>query len=446
MYLRKLSSNGKTIHIIWIISKMKLFSNYIIFSVLIVGFFFPSSYFLWAAQYQSNELLESKGQSKQTVKSILELEAELIGLSDAYSKDSTARYLARHYAQQNNEKSVNKAIEYYRLSLAGDGLSIYAQQATTLELLGLFFQHKLYQDFSEGFDHYIALKGQPTPGLNIKAMLSYYYLKQNKKTLKLAKILFKNYDDRLIKLQLSDLNQILFIFYNLGDFVTSAKVQQSIVLLDPLSVEQWLRLSKLYIKNNKADQAAEILLLMTQKGLLLEQDDLLLMADLIHNTGNAFIAARLMQQLLDEFRVDHNLDNFDRLFKYWYLAQETDKAALALKSSLKYDDSIKRYLDLAEVYYQQQDWVNMNATIKQGCFFDIAREHTGRANLLLGISELKLNNHGQAIKAFYNATMISGKVEEAIAYLNYLKADIKDMRRYERISGVCEPQAQKSGS
>jgi tetratricopeptide (TPR) repeat protein len=446
MYPKKLNLNGKTIHIIWIISAMRLFSNHIIFSVLILGLCFPSSAFLWAAQYQSNELLEPKGQSNHAVKSIAELEAELSGLSDAYSKDSTARYLARHYAQKNNKKSVKKAIEYYRLTLAGDGLSIYAQQATMLELLTLLFQHKLYEDFSQGFSQYIILKGQPTPALNIKAMQSYYYLKQNKRALNLAKKLFSDYDNQLIQLQLSELNQILFILYNLGDFLTSVKVQQSIVLLDPHSVEQWLRLSKLHIKNNNPDQAAEILLLMAQKGLPLEQDDLLLMTDLIHNSGNAFIAARLMQQLIDEFRVDHNLDNFDRLFKYWYLAQETDKAASALKMSLKYANGIKRYLDLAEIYYQQKKWANMNSIIKQGCAFKVAREDTGRANLLLGISELKLNNYEQAINAFYNATLIAGKVSEAIAYLEYLEVDVRETPRYESISGVCEPMSEKPGS
>jgi hypothetical protein len=425
---------------------MKLSTNHVIFSVLILGLSFPFSSLLWAAQYQSNELLESKGQSKQVVKSIVELEAELSGLSDAYSKDSTARYLARHYAQQNNKISVNKAIDYYRLSLAGNGLSIYAQQATMLELLTLFFQHKLYQDFSQGFDQYLILKGQPTPALNIKAMLSYYYLKQKKTAVNLAKKLFRDYDSQLIQLQLTELNQILFILYNLADFLTSIKVQQSIVLLDPYSVDQWLRLSKLHMKNNKPDQAAEILLLMAQKGLLLEQDDFLLMIDLIHNSGNAFIAARLMQELIDDFKVDHNLDNFDRLFKYWYLAKETDKAALALKMSLKYDDGIKRYLDLAEIYYQQKKWADMNSVIKQGCIVKVAREDTGRANLLLGISELKLNNYDKAISAFYNATLISGRVSEAIAYLDYLEVDVRDTSRYEAISGVCEPMPEKPGA
>jgi hypothetical protein len=407
----------------------------IVFMAFSLGFCFSSK----ADQYQSNELIESKGQSAKTVKSISELEAELNDLNDAYTKDSTARYLARHYAQKNNQASIIKAIEYYRLSLEGKGLSVVARQATMLELLAVYFQNEMYRDFVNGIDQYIKLNGKITLGLDIKAMLSYYHLNKKKKSLSIANKLFKAHSNHQVTLGLNDLNQLLFTYYNLADFLKSAQVQSFIIALDEHSVEQWLRLSKLHLKNNQPDQAAEVMLLMVQKGLLLEQDNLVLMTDLIHNSGNAFIAGRLMQQLLDEFRVDHNLENFDRLFKYWYLSQEIDKAAVALKNSLKYDHSIKRLLDLAQVYYQQRHWVNMNATIKEACSWPLKSKYVGRANLLLGISELKLNNQEDAIEAFYNATMIAGKVAEAMAYLSYLKVDTSDMRRYESISGVCEP-------
>jgi hypothetical protein len=297
----------------------------------------------------------------------------------------------------------------------------------------------MYTDFVNGIDQYIKLNGKITPELNIKAMLSYYHLNKKKKSLSIANKLFKAHINQQVELEVNDLNQILFTYYNLGDFLNSAKLQTLIIALDEHSADQWLRLSKLHLKNNQPDQAAEVMLLMIQKGLLLEQDDLVLMTDLIHNSGNAFIAGRLMQQLLDEFQVDHNLENFDRLFKYWYLSQEIDKAAVALKASLKYDLSIKRFLDLAQVYYQQHHWADMNATIKEACSWPLEAKYVGRANLLLGISELKLNNQEDAVEAFYNATMISGKVKEAMAYLSYLKVDTSDMRRYESISGVCEP-------
>ena len=146
-----------------------------------------------------------------------------------------------------------------------------------------------------------------------------------------------------------------------------------------------------------------------------------------------------MKQLLDQYRIDHNVQAYDKLFKYWYLAQEIEHAASTLKKSLEYDKSTSRYLDLSELYYQKQDWQSMNQAIKNACSWPIEDKYVGRANLLLGISELKLKKEQEAIDAFYNATMISGKVKEALTYLNYLNVDISNTRRYEQITGVCAP-------
>ena len=398
---------------------------------------------VFADQYQSNELIESKTQNAKAIKSISELEAELNGLTDDYAKDSTARYLARHYAQKNTKESVAKAIEYYQLSLKGKGLSVYAQQATMLELLALFYQHQMHQAFISAVDQYVELKGVPDTQLNIKTMLVHYHMNHKNKSLLMANKLLKYHEDNDLALEVSDLNQLLFTFYNLQDYLKSARIQQYIIAIEDNDLEQWLRLSKLHIKNNKPEQASEVLLLALQKGMTMEQDDLILICDLLSQSGNPYFAARLMQQLVDEYKVDHNLENFDRLFTYWYLSQELERAALAKRKSLIYESSTARSLDLAELYYQMQQWDNMNLTIKDACSFPLKDEFVSRANLLLGISELKLKREAQAIEAFYNATMISGKVKEAVAYLNYLNVDISDTRRYEQITGVCAPELVK---
>ena len=392
-----------------------------------------------ADQYQSNELIDSKGKTAQVIKSIKELEDELHNLKDAYAKESTARYLARHYAQTNTEQAIKKSIEYYLLSLDGDGLSIYAKQTTLQELLSLYYQQSMYQSFLKGFDQFVTLKGKANGKLKIKRMLSFYHVHKKKSALRSAIVLIEDYENEKLDLGLDDLKQILFTFYRLNDFLSSEKVQRLILSLDDNSVEEWLRLSKLHIKNGHSDQAATVLLAAVQKGVVVEQDSLLLTVDLMNQSGNPFVAARLLQQLMDQYQVDHNIENYERLFKFWYLAQEIEYASNALKASLKYDASTKRYLDLSELYYQQQKWEEMNLTVKQACTWSVEDKFVGRANLLLGISELKLKREQQAIQAFYNATMISGKVKEAIAYLQYLNVDISDTRRYEQITGVCTP-------
>ena len=398
--------------------------------------FYPYSH---ADQYQSNELLNSSAKSVQEVKSIKELEEELESLKDAYTKDSTARYLARHYSQSNSTADIKKAINYYKVSLSGDGLSVFAQQATMLELVSLYYRQEMYQEFTTGLVKYKALGGKPSAQLRVKEVVSLYQLDKHKTSRERAITLYEEFSKNELELGLADLKQLLYTFYNLKDYINSSKVQKSILVLEEDSAEQWLRLSKLYLKNNQSNEAAEVMFTALQKGLAIEQDDLLLICDLLNQSGNPYSAARLMKQLIDQYRIDHNVQAYDKLFKYWYLAQEIEHAASTLKKSLEYDKSTSRYLDLSELYYQKQDWQSMNQTIKNACSWPIEDKYVGRANLLLGISELKLKKEQEAIDAFYNATMISGKVKEALAYLNYLNVDISDTRRYEQITGVCAP-------
>ena len=376
--------------------------------------------------------------SSSTVKSIVELEADLNTLTDAYAKDSTARYLARYYAQKSGMDNLKKAIAYYRQSLSGDGLSVYAKQATALELGALLYVNEKYQAFLRTMEDYLDYGGQAESELLIQQALAHYYLNQRQTALDLAAVLFKQHQSQAMTLSLSELNQLLFIFYNLKDLLHGIDVQIAIIELDSYNQDYWLRLSKLYLKNNNPQKAADTLLLVAQKGLIQEQDDLLLMCELLVKSGNPYVGARLLQQFFDEFHVDHTLETYDRLFRYWYLAQELAPATQALSQSTALNQDISRYLDLAELYYQQQDWPAMNATVKLGCENPLENKQVSRANLLLGISELKLGNIELAKQAFVNASAIGGKIKQALVYLQYLKVPKPDPQQRLKISGPCK--------
>ncbi len=376
--------------------------------------------------------------SSSTVKSISELEAQLNGLTDAYAKDSTARYLARYYAQKTGDDNLKKAISYYKKALSGDGLSVYARQATALELSALLFVNEKYQAFLQSVESYLKFGGQKKSELIIQQALAHYYLQQRQTALQLAITLFKKHLSHRVRLNLADLNQLLFIFYNSNDLLSSIQLQKSIIELDSYNHEHWLRLSKLYLKNNNSQKAADTLLLVAQKGLIQDQVDLLLMCDLLVKSGNPFVGARLLQQFFDQFKVDHTLENYDKLFRYWYLAQELTEATVALKQSLSLNQDIARYLDLAELYYQQQDWLAMNVAVKQGCDQPLQNKQISRANLLLGISELKLGNIEEAKKAFINASAIGGQIKQALTYLDYLKVARPNPQKKREIIGPCK--------
>ncbi len=415
---------------------MKFFMGH---ALLFITFFLMATATSNADQYQSNELLHSKGMSSDSVKSIAELEAQLNGLTDAYAKDSTARYLARFYAQQDSKEGLQKAIKYYQASIKGEGLSVYAKQAAALELASLLYVNEKYQMFLNALVDYQSFGGKAKPGLRIQQMLAHYYLENKKTSITLARTIFDEHTRQSLSLNLSNLKQLLFIFYNSNDLLSSIKVQTALIEMDNYNHEHWLRLSQLYLKNKMSNKAADTLLMVVQKGLVHDQTDLLLLCDLLVESGNPFVAARLLQQFMDQFHVDHTLENHDKLFRYWYLAQEIKPAILTLKQSLLLNQDIGRYLDLAELYYQQQDWPQMHATVINGCERPLQNIQVSRANLLLGISELKLGNVQLAKQAFLNASLIGGKVKQAQAYLKYLKVKGPNPAKRLKITGPCEP-------
>ncbi len=415
---------------------MKFFMGHVL---LFITFYLMAIATSNADQYQSNELLHWKGMSSDSVKSIAELEAQLNDLTDAYVKDSTARYLARFYAQQDGAQGLQKAIKYYQASINGGGLSVYAKQATALELASLLYVNEKYQLFLSALVDYQTFGGQAKPELRIQQMLAHYFLANKKTAITLAKGIFNEHKRQSLSLGLSELNQLLFVFYNLNDLFSSIEVQSALIEMDSYNHEHWLRLSQLYLKNKMPNKAADTLLMVVQKGLVQDQVDLLLLCDLLVESGNPFVAARLLQQFMDQFHVDHTLGNYDKLFRYWYLAQEVNPAILALKQSLLLNQDIGRYLDLAELYYQQQDWPQMQATVINACEHPLQNIQVSRANLLLGISELKLGNLERAKQAFLNASLIGGKVKQAQIYLKYLKVKRPNPAKRLKITGPCEP-------
>src|SRR5690606_13204177 len=63
----------------------------------------------------------------------------------------------------------------------------------------------------------------------------------------------------------------------------------------------------------------------------------------------------------------------------------------------------------------------------------------GEANLLLGISELNLQDFTEARAAFINATLIGGVIDEANDWLAYMQAQDIQADEKAKITGACTP-------
>jgi len=391
----------------------------------------------YADQYESYQIVTPKKDStEEEKKTIAELESELSSLKDAYTRDSTIRYLARHYAQLNGEGSLEKALAYYQQALSGDGLSDIAKQEMLIEIIEIQYFLKDYTLTTQFIDQFVKIGGKLSIDLQLKQAFSQHYLGKPQAALLTAENLYSFVTTTLFnhaldpyvhpELNMSNeqLTQLLFIFFENKRYTTSIEIQTIIIERDHTNPDHWIRLSQIYLVDGQPEKAANTLLLAAQKGINLEKDHILLLCDLMAQNNNPYIAARFLKQMINEFHITAEFTHYEKLFAYWYQAHEVEEAINVANIMLSLLPNIDRQLDIAELYYQTQSWDLMKTTILKACETGLVKKQVGRANYLLGVSEFKLENYEAAARAFTNATIIGGYAKQASEYLDYM--NVKD--------------------
>lgn len=391
------------------------------------------SYSSTASQYRSRELAPpSQEQLMASQLSIADLEKSLNSQQDAYSKASTARFLARHFLQ---EKDYNKAATYYRESLQDDGLSPYAKQDVLAELAQLYMLQQQYAGALAAIEQRQQLGGQENSTLLLIQGMAWYYTGQYNKAVAAAdkvQALEHNPDPLLLK-------QLLFIYFNSKAYAQAAAVQQRYLEKMPQDLQGWRQLSAIYLKQDKQTKAADTLALAWRNGLPLEARDLVQLAELYAINRNPFAAGRVFEQAMQQGILAASPDNLDKQFRYWLLARERDRAIKTLQQALQQQPDIERYLQLAQLQMEEQQWPAMKQSVLNACAIALPDEYVGRANLLLGISELNMQQYAAARSALINATLIGGAMDEAAAWLRYMDAEQIAAEEQEMFSGACTP-------
>lgn len=384
-----------------------------------------------AEQYRSQELV-APALSATEVKSIEELEKGLASMPGSYGKASTARYLARHFANGNPDK----AEQYYRTALQGDGLSDFAKQDVLAELAQVYLRQKKYPQLLEALEQRRALGGKDTTVLLVTQALAYTQVQQYAQAVTSADAALaaeKNPDATMLQ-------QMLFVYFNSKAYAKAAQVQQRYLQLRPDDLAGWRQLAAIYLKLEQKGKAADALSVAYRQQLPLSEQDLYLLVELYARNGNPYAAARLLEQAIAQKRLPDTVDYREKLFTYWMMARERTQAITALQQALQLQPGLDRYLQLAQLQMEQQQWQAMKDSVVAACGEAVPDIYVSHANLLLGISELKLGNRTEARRAFINATL-AGDDEAATAheYLRYMEAEPATEQELETFEGICLP-------
>ncbi len=382
-------------------------------------------------QYRSKIRIEPGGiSSHDTGLSIEELEQQIASINDAYSRSSAGRHLARHYVERGDYA---KAIEYYSTALAADGLADVANREMLRELAKVYLLSKDYAAAASTLERALRIQLVPQVGDYLLLGQAYYHLGN------LSRVVGALDPIREQGLTLSNAQkrQALALYYQAGAYDRCEELLQQLLESEPDSASNWHQLASVYLQQGKQRKALDQLTLAWEKSVPFREQDIILLAELQAVNGDPYGAAEILQQALENKTVEANGIHYRKLFQFWLTARETTRATTALVQAARLSGDIELYFYLAQLQMEQEAWREMYQTMLAACQNQLQDKYVSRANLLLGISQLKLGDRESARRAFINATLIGGASKQAGDWLEFMGAEPPTNREVRRIVGVC---------
>jgi tetratricopeptide (TPR) repeat protein len=390
-------------------------------------------------QYRSKQLLSPDSHLGESASlSIEELENSLQQMDNEYSKASTQRHLARHYLQN---KQYKKAIDFYQDALQSQGLSSYANIEMLQELLQVYMLNQQFRQALQTLKDYLVGGGKLSAELYMTKAYASYKLRDYVETA-------ESLDNALSMTpnpETSFLNRALSLYYQIGNIKRATELLTTLLYRNPNDSQSWHRLVAMKIKLGEKRDALSLLSLAWEKNIPFGETDIKLLSDLYASTNNPHRAARILEEGIQKGLVKAKAGDYQRLFSYWLQAREKNLAikALQMASNLSQDPELDLYL--AQLFMEQEQWQKMQGSLIETCKLPLPDKYVSRANLLLGISHLKLGQLEQARRSFINATLMRGESKRAAQYLKFMKAEPANHIEASAIIGPCNTLSGKQG-
>ena len=391
-------------------------------------------------QYRSKIRIDpNAGMGSDTGLSIEELEKQISSINESYARSSAGRHLARHFVEQGE---YDKAIEYYRTALSAGGLSDVANREMLREMAQVYLLDKNYAEAAAALEKALRIKLVPEVGDYLLLAQAYYRLGR---LVQVVAALDPIREQGLV-LDTSQKRQALALYYQAGAYAQSEQLLRQLMEAEPDNPESWHQLAAVYLQQGKRKQALDQLTLAREKLVPFREQDIVLLADLQAVNGNPYGAATVLEEALADKAVPANGPNYRKLFQFWLQAREVERANAALVQAARLSGDIELYLYLAQLQMEQEAWQPMYATMLAACKKQLPDKYVGRANLLLGISQLKLGDESSARRSFINATLIGGAGAQAGKWLEFMQAAPATDREARGIVGICHGAGDKRAS
>ncbi len=212
----------------------------------------------------------------------------------------------------------------------------------------------------------------------------------------------------------------LALYYELNQYKAAARLLEKLLQRYPDKKTYWTQLVSVYQQLRQYKKAVSINYLMYQSKQLNSEKEILDLVNLFVYVGAPYKGGRILQQGFRSGTVRQTAKNWETLANAWQQARESDLALAALNKASKLSGKGKLYLQLAQIYIEQENWTKAIDAARQALQKGGLKD-PGQAHVLLGISHYESKHYPEAIKAFQSAARYRKHKKTASQWLEFLR-------------------------
>jgi len=205
----------------------------------------------------------------------------------------------------------------------------------------------------------------------------------------------------------------------LEDWPQAIVWQKQLLAAEPQQMQHWYQLSALMLRAKQQRSALASMRLAHQQGLFTKPEHYTLLSQLLLREGNAYYAASILEQALEQDQLPRSKANQRLLSQAWLLAKQQQQAGEALGKLIEIEPSDRNLRQYAQLLLQQQQWAEASQVLAR--LVEKQAEVEPRLWLMLAVANVHLNNYQQARQLLAKAQQDSRLQNETEVWLNYLK-------------------------
>lgn len=205
---------------------------------------------------------------------------------------------------------------------------------------------------------------------------------------------------------------------HLKEWDKSIEVLHNLLALYPKEPEQWRRLVAVYLQQSQQDKALAVQRIAVDNGQLNQTNDFRLLAKLYLTNDQPVMAAKLLNNLVEEDLLSPNRENLKLLASSWMQAKESTSAITSLTHLNNVEKNLKNSLLIANIQIKNMEWENAHLTLSKAVY---EHGHHGELEFLLGLTDFYLLKIKSAKQHFNSAKNHVNHEQEATSWLSFLE-------------------------